>query len=153
MVFEPFTIARESTGTVNVTFVNDPITGATTTDQVPFCGEAVQRGLRVLVTEGGVPVAKVKKIEIQNAYAPAQSVGIKTIKTVKNALLQTVTGTAPCPSFQFHAEFGGITNKAPLKDGTYRVRVQLKVGKKLETRIVRVVLDRCSFTPNVVVAF
>jgi hypothetical protein len=39
---------------VNATFVNDPITGVTTTDTVPFCGEAVQRCLRVLVTEGGV---------------------------------------------------------------------------------------------------
>jgi hypothetical protein len=153
LVFEPFTVARESTGTVNVTFVNDPITGATTTDQVPFCGEAVDRGLRVLVTEGGIPVTKVKKIELQNAYGPSQSGGIKTIKTVKNALLQTVTGTAPCPSFQFNVEFGGVTRPAPLKDGTYRIKVQLEVGKKLETRVVRVVLDRCSFTPNVVVAF
>jgi Abnormal spindle-like microcephaly-assoc'd, ASPM-SPD-2-Hydin len=153
LVFEPFTLARESTGTVNITFVNDPITGATSTDQVPFCGEAVHRGVRVLVTLGGVPVAKVKRIEIQNAYSPAQSVGIKTIKTVKDALLQTVTGTAPCPSFQFQAEFGGISNPGALKDGTYRIRVRLKVGKKLKTRVVRVVLDRCSFTPNIIVAF
>src|SRR5580693_744129 len=55
LVFAPFTLARTSTGTVDVTFVNDPITGATTTTHVPFCGEGVRRGLRVLVTQGGVP--------------------------------------------------------------------------------------------------
>jgi hypothetical protein len=40
-----------------------------------------------------------------------------------------------------------------LKDGTYRIKVQLKVGKKLKTKVVRVVMDECTFTPNVIVAF
>ena len=56
LVFAPFAIAQFSTGTVDVTYVNDPITGALTTTHVPFCGEGVRRGLRVLVTLGGSPV-------------------------------------------------------------------------------------------------
>jgi hypothetical protein len=153
LVFAPFNIAQFSTGTVDVTYVNDPITGATTTNHVPFCGEGVRRGLRVLVTEGGVPVPVVKRIFLQEAFAPGQQFGIFTIRTLKNAALQTVTGTAPCPSFEYQGDFGDLGNPYQLKNGTYRVKVQIKVGKKLETKVARVVLDRCSFTPDVVVAF
>ncbi len=154
VVFEPFTLARESTGNVNFTFVNDPITGATATTAVPFCGEAVDRGVRVLVTLGGVPVSTVKKISLQNAYGPEQPEGDEhTIQSIKNATLQTVTGVAPCPSFEFQAEFGGVSNPRQLKLGDYRVKVYLKVGKKLEHKAVRFTMDECSFTPNIVVAF
>ncbi|MFZ0678070.1 choice-of-anchor D domain-containing protein [Candidatus Binatus sp.] len=154
LVFAPFAIAQFSTGTVDVTYVNDPITGATTTTSVPFCGEGVRRGLRVLVTEGGVPVTgTVKRIELQEAFAPAQQFGIFTIRTIKNATLQTVTGTAPCPTFSYHGDFGDLGNPYQLKDGTYRIKVELKVGGKLKTKVVRVVMDECTFTPAVVVAF
>ncbi len=154
LVFAPFTVARISTGTVDVTFVDDPITGATTTDHVPFCGEAVQRGIRVLVTLGGVPVANVKRIDLQTAFGPEQPQGDWfPLRHVKNALLQTVTGVAPCPTFSFHAEFGGASNPVQLKDGTYRLKVTIKVGKKTKKKVVRFNLDTCSFTPNLVVAF
>ena len=154
VVFAPFNVAQFSTGTVDVTYVDDPVMGTTTTAHVPFCGEGVRRGLRVLVTEGGVPVTgTVKRIELQQAFAPPQQSGIFTIRTIKNATLQTVTGTAPCPTFSFHGDFGDVGNPYQLKAGTYRIKVQLKVGNKLETRIVRVNTDRCSFTPDVVVAF
>ena len=153
LVFEPFALARESTGNVNVTYVNDPITGATTTDQVPFCGEAVHRGIRVLVTRRGVPVAKVKKIQLQTELAPEQWKAIFAVSTVKNALLQTITGAAPCPTFQFHAEWGGVSNPRALKLGVYRIRVTLKVGNTLRHRVRRFTMDECSFTPNIVVAF
>jgi hypothetical protein len=154
LVFAPFTVARTSTGTVDVTFVNDPITLATTTDHVPFCGEAVQRGIRVLVTLGGVPVANVKRIDLQTAFGPEQPQGDWfPLRHVKNALLQTVTGVAPCPTFSFHAEFGGASNPVQLKDGTYRLKVRIKVGKKTKKKVVRFNLDTCSFTPNFVVAF
>jgi hypothetical protein len=153
LVFEPFALARESTGNVNVTYVNDPITGATTTDQVPFCGEAVHRGIRVLVTRGGVPVAKVTKIQLQTELAPEQWKVIFAVSTVKNALLKTITGAAPCPTFQFHAEWGGVSNPRALKLGVYRIRVTLKVGNTLRHRVRRFTMDECSFTPNIVVAF
>jgi photosystem II stability/assembly factor-like uncharacterized protein len=153
LVFEPFTVARESTGTVNFTYVNDPITGATAIDQVPFCGEGVHRGVRVLVTQGGVPVPIVKKIQLQIAYGPQQQGSIFTIKHVNHAPLQTVTGTAPCPSFQYHAEWGGVSDPFQLKLGDYRIRVALKVGKKILHKSARFTMDECSFTPNVIVAF
>ena len=154
LVFEPFTVARESTGTVDVTFVNDPILLTTTTDHIPFCGEATHRGLRVLVTSGGAEVSAVKEIELQSAFGPEQPQGNFFVKrTIKHAALQTVSGSFPCPSFDFHAEFGGESEPLQLKDGTYRLKVVLKVGKKTKTKIVRVKMDTCTFTPNVVVAF
>jgi len=154
LVFEPFTVARESTGTVDVTFVNDPILLTTTTDHIPFCGEATHRGLRVLVRLGGVEVSGVKEIELQSAFGPEQPQGnFFTKRTIKHAALQTVTGVFPCPSFDFHAEFGGESEPLQLKDGTYRLKVKLKVGKKTKTKIVRVKMDTCTFTPNVIVDF
>jgi len=152
VVFAPFTLARTSTGTVDVEFENDPITHSLTTVSVPFCGEGVRRGMRILVTQGGVPVSTVKRIELQFAFGPEQPDGdFHTIRTIKHASLQTVTGTAPCPSFEFHQEFGGASDTFQLKDGTYRVKVFLSGVKK--SKIVRVNMDQCTFTQNVVVAF
>ena len=51
-----------------------------------------------------------------------------TIRTINNATLQTVTGTAPCPTFSYHGDFGDLGNPYQLKDGTYRIKVQLKIG-------------------------
>ena len=133
-------------------FVNDPITHSLTTVSVPFCGEAVRRGMRVLVTQGGVPVSTVKRILLQYAFGPEQPDGdFHTIRTIKHASLQTVTGTAPCPSFQFNQEFGGASDTFQLKDGTYRVKVFLAHVKK--PKVVRVNMDECTFTQSVVVAF
>jgi HYDIN/CFA65/VesB-like, Ig-like domain len=154
LVFAPFALAQFSSGTVDVTFVNDPITGATTTTHVPFCGEGVHRGLRVLVTQGGVPVPVVKRIKLQRAHAPEQQGPIFTLpRTIKNATLQTIPGTAPCPTIMFHGDFGDVGNPFQLKDGTYRIKVTLKIGKKIKHKAVRVNMDQCTFTPDVVVAF
>ncbi len=150
LVFAPFQIRRQSTGTVTVQFEDDPILHTIATDLVPVCGEAVQRGLRVLVTRGGVAVPVVTKIELQTTFAPHQPF---THQTIQNALLRTISGTPPCASFQYHAEFGGNTNSAQLKPGVYRLKVWLKVGKKTLTSIVRVNLDQCTFNQNVIVAF
>jgi hypothetical protein len=153
VVFAPNTLARTSTGTVDVTFVNDPITGATAIDHVPFCGEAVHRGVRVLVTNGGVPVAMVHRLVLQNAFGPEQPRGVFNYKIVNNAALQTVTGAAPCPAFSFHAEFGGASNPYQLKDGTYRIKATINVGGKTLTKKVRFVEDPCTFNSTIVVAF
>ena len=153
VVFAPNTLARTSTGTVDVTFVNDPITGATTTDHVPFCGEAVRRGVRVLVTNGGVPVATVKSIKLQSAWGPEQRGGITTYRTMTNAALQTVNGEAPCPTYSFHAEFGSVAVPFQLKDGTYRINVTIQDGNRTLNKRVRFVEDSCTFNSTIVVAF
>ena len=57
------------------------------------------------------------------------------------------------PDFSYHGDFGDLGHTYQLKDGTYRIKVELKVGKKLKTKVVRVNLDKCTFTPDVIVAF
>ena len=52
-------------GVLSVTYVSDPVSGATTTVNRNLCGEGVRTGARVLVRAGGVPLASVKKIHLQ----------------------------------------------------------------------------------------
>ena len=153
LVFEPFTVARESTGTANFTFVNDPITGATATTAVPYCGEAVHRGVRVLVTQGGVPVPVVGENPAANRVrAPTAGINLYDQARAPRAVADG-DRAAPCPSFQYHAEWGGVSDPLQLKLGDYRIRVTLKVGKKLVHKMARFTMSQCSFTPTVVVAF
>ena len=155
LAFAPFVLnpARFDSGTVDVTFVNDPITGATATTHVPFCGEGVRRGVRVLVTQGGVPVPVVKRIFLQNAFTPEQQTGQGTIKILKNVALQAIPASGACPMLEFQGEFGGVSDPYQLKDGGYRIKVQIKVGKKIKTKVVRATVDVCTFSPNILVAF
>jgi hypothetical protein len=149
-MFAPLAIGRTRTASVDVTFVNDPITLATATDSVPLCGESVNRGVRVLVTSGGIPVPSVKSIILQKAIAPEQDSPIFLISKAKNVPLSSVVGVAPCPSFQFHTEYGGATNPIQLKEGTYRLKVKIS-GQK--TKIVRFNVETCTFSPLITVAF
>lgn len=149
-VFAPLTINRTSVASVDVTFENDPITHALATDHIPLCGEADNRGVRVLVTQGGVPVPVVRSIKLQKAIAPEQDSSIFLHARLKNVPLTTITGVAPCASYQFHAEFGGPSNPIQLKEGTYRLVVKIPGFKQ---KIVRFAVDTCNFTPMIVVAF
>ena len=64
-IFKPnLPLARTDTANIDVTYVSDPINNAASLVSVPMCGEATWRGLRVLVTQGGVPVATVKRIKL-----------------------------------------------------------------------------------------
>jgi HYDIN/CFA65/VesB-like, Ig-like domain len=149
-VFAPLAVNRTSTASVDVTFEDDPITHTTATDSIPVCGEAVNRGVRVLVLQGGVPVPVVKRITLQRALAPDQGQPIQTHQTLKNVPLNTVTASGPCPGFQYHAEFGGATNPTQLKAGTYRLKVKIKGQKR---KLVKFNINTCSFTPLLVVNF
>ena len=116
---------------------------------VPFCGEGVRRGLRVLVTQGGVPVStrqeNIPAVRVRTGTAGRRLPYDQDHQARES--LQTVTGTAPCPSFEFHQEFGGASDTFQLKDGTYRVKVFLSGVKK--SKVVRVNMDQCTFTQNV----
>ncbi len=149
-VFAPLAVNRTSTASVDVTFENDPITHATTTDSIPVCGEATHRGVRLLVLEGGVPVSVVKRIKLQVAVSPDQPAHIVGLKTLKNVPLTTVTASGPCPGFQYHAEFGGASNPVQLKAGTYRLKVKIKGHK---AQVLKFNITTCSFTPLLVVNF
>jgi len=146
-VFKPTLITRAEQGLVTVTYESDPITHATASAAQMLCGEGTSRGARVLVTQGGKPVAIVKKIQLHRLNSNRLSI---SVDNVQNALLQTVTQGAPCASFQFQREWGGGSNPIQLTAGDYQVTVSLGSG---QTKTVSFTLGTCSFNQNVVVPF
>jgi hypothetical protein len=147
IVFKPTSITRMDQGFAKVTYEDDPITHHTTTASQPLCGEGTSRGARVLVTQGGSALAVVKKIQLHRLDSNRKSI---SIDNVNNAALQTVAQGAPCGSFQFQREWGGVSNPIQLTAGDYQVTVSLGSG---QTKTVSFTLGTCSFNQNVVVPF
>lgn len=147
VVFSPTAVARERRGTVSVTYESDPITHSTTTVTRMLCGEGVMTGARVLVTASGVPLANVDKIQLQRLTVN------KVSDVVHNAPLQTVTPTLPCSPFQFHREYGTVSNPIQLLTGSYQVTVQATVNGHKRTQTAAFGLGTCDFNPNIVVNF
>jgi hypothetical protein len=108
------------------------------------------RGARVLVTAGGVPLATVSKIQLHRLGSNRKGI---SIDKVNNATLQTVSQTAPCASFQFHREWGGVTNPIQLTAGDYQITVDATVNGKKRSQTISVTLGTCDFNQNIVVAF
>jgi hypothetical protein len=149
-VFKPTLITRAESAAVTVTWESDPISHATTSVSRNLCGEGTSRGARVLVTAGSVPLTSVDKIQLHRLNSNRKSI---SIDNVSNAPLQTVTQTAPCASFQFQREWGGVTNPIQLTAGDYQITVTATVNNKKVSKTVSFTLDTCSFNQNIVVAF
>jgi Abnormal spindle-like microcephaly-assoc'd, ASPM-SPD-2-Hydin len=153
VVFAPTALARERTGNISVTF-SDPTTGTTTTQTRDLCGEGVRTGARVLVTQGGVPMAQVHEIELKR-YWGAWFGFSKEVDEVKNVPLQAVTATpgTACGTFQFHREYGALSNEKQLRPGIYQLEVEVKIaGHKVEKKVWFNV-DTCGFNGTIVVDF
>lgn len=149
-LFKPNTIERADQGTITVTYETDPIKHTTTTATTNLCGEGTSRGARVLVTSGGVPLASVDQIQLHRVGSNRKGI---SIDNVKNAPLQTVTQTAPCASFQFQREWGGVTNPIQLTAGDYQITVNARVNGKKVSQTISFTLGTCDFDQNIVVAF
>ena len=147
IVFSPTVVARERRATIDVTYESNPITHSTTTVTRLLCGEGVKTGARVLVTAAGIPLASVDKIQLQRLTVN------KVSDVVHNAPLQTVTPTLPCMPFQFHREYGTVSNPIQLLTGSYQVTVQATVNGHKRTQTAAFGLGTCDFNPNVVVNF
>jgi hypothetical protein len=154
VVFAPAALARERTANINVTFVSNPATGATSVQTRELCGEGVHTGARVLVTQGGVPMAQVHEIELKRVRGGFLGFD-KEVDEVKNASLQTVTptpGTA-CAPLQFHREYGAVTNPTQLRPGLYQLKVEAKIAGKEVRKKVFFNLSTCSFNGTIVIDF
>jgi hypothetical protein len=149
-VFKSITIERADQGTIVVTYETDPITHATATATTNVCIEGVTRGLRLLVTAGGVPLASVDKIQLHRLESNRKSI---SIDNVNNAPLQTVTQAAPCSSFQFQREWGRVSNPIQLTAGNYQITVSATVNNKKVNRIISFSLGTCDFDQSIVLAF
>jgi hypothetical protein len=153
IMFEPGVLSRPRSGTLSVTYVSDPIANTTTTVTRKLCGEGVRTGVRVLVTSGGIPLAKVDSIKLQRQSGNRNKTIVDTVDVSKNLPLQTVTQTAPCSSFQYHREYGAVSNPVQLLPGSYTVTVQATVKGKKRQQTVAFDTGTCTFNPNVVVDF
>ncbi len=152
-VFAPTASARERTANITVTFVSDPTTGATSSQSRDLCGEGVRTGARVLVTHGGVPMPQVHEIELKR-FGGAFGFS-NEVDEVKNVPLQTVTATpgTACASFQFHREWGAVSNPAQLVPGVYQLKVEATIAGKEERKVIWFSVDTCGFDGTIVIDF
>ena len=151
-VFAPTVIARERTANIAVT--SDPGTGITSVQTRELCGEGVRTGARVLVTQGGVPMPKVHEIELKRLHGGWFGFS-KEVDEIEDALLHSFTPTAgtACTPFQFHREYGGVSNQPPLVPGVYRLKVEAIVAGKEVRKTVWFNVDTCGFNSTIVVDF
>jgi hypothetical protein len=153
IVFAPAAAARERTANIAVTFISNPTTAATSIQTRELCGEGVRTGARVLVTQGGVPMAQVHEIELKRFWG---LFGFsKEVDEVKNAALQTVAPTpgSACAGFQFQREYGATTNPGQLVPGVYSLKVEAKIGGKEVRKTMWFSVDTCGFNGTIVVDF
>jgi hypothetical protein len=150
-VFAPTVVSRARQGTVTVNYENDPITHATTAVTRNWCGEGADTGARVLVTAGGVPLATVDQIQLHRL--DSNRLGISVDNATKVPLQPAVIQAAPCASFQYHREWGGVSNPQQLTAGDYQVTVTATVNGKKAKNTVSFTLNTCSFNQSIVVNF
>ena len=153
VVFAPTAVARERTADITVTFVSNPTTGTTSSQTRQLCGEGVRTGARVLVTQGGVPMAQVHEIELKRFW---KLFGFtREVDEAKNVALQTVTATpgSACANFQFHREWGGISNPEQLAPGVYKLKVEVKIAGHEVSKTIWFNVDTCGFNGTIVVDF
>jgi hypothetical protein len=152
-VFAPDILDREREGTVSVTYVQDPITGATATVDRALCGEGVHTGARVLVTDNGVPLATVKSIRLHRINANRNKNRLDTVDNARRVSLQSVTPNPPCAPFLYHREYGTVSNPVQLLPGSYEVTVQTRIDGRMTKRSVGFDVNSCGFNPTIVVNF
>lgn len=162
MVFEPLALARELTGTVTVEYVQDPITGATATVSADMCGEGTYTGARVLVTRDGAPVDFVEQIQLlrkSGGNTNGKGKGGKTdsVDVSDNLTLQSHVGSGPvCPSFDYHIEYGTVSNPLQLLPGEYELTVTIPnaSGKGKKEKMTQAFsVDVVDFRETIEVAF
>lgn len=152
MLFTPAAMDRDRHGTLALTYISDPFTGATTTLIRDLCGEGVATGARILVTVQGVPVPFVEKLEIQRVTGDKDNPLIGTVDSSTNVPLQTIV-TGVCAPLKYHKEYGTVGNSIQLSPASYQVTATVLVDGKPKTLTVPFDVTSCGFNSTVVVAF
>ncbi len=152
-VFKPTALDRDRIGSLTVTYISDQVTGATTNVQRALCGEGVYTGARVLVSVGGVPVTSVERIHLQRINANRNKENLDTVDNAKDLPLQSVTPAAPCTPFQYHREYGTVSNPIQLLPGSYQVTATVRTNGKRASKTVGFDVTTCGFNPNILINF
>jgi hypothetical protein len=145
IAFEPTEVDRDRVATVNVTYVSDPITSATTTVSRNLCGEGTRTGVRILVTAHGVPAPLVKMIKVRRLNANAQNPELNTVSVEMNLAPQTVVPSPPCPQFQYHREIGAASSADRLLAGVYDVTATVQLDGRMVSKSVGFDVRTCDF--------
>ncbi len=155
IAFSPTEVGRSRLGEISITYVSDPVTGDATTVTRSLCGEGVKTGARVVATLGGVPLEAVEKVHLMriNANRNRTAAGLDSIDVVQDVPVEDVVPTLPCPPFDFHREYGTVSNPIQLLPGFYQVSVTAVIDAKRETRTVGFNVDSCDFNGDVDVQF
>lgn len=153
IVFAPTALDRDRLGNINVTYVSEPIVGTTTLVTRGLCGEGVKTGARVLVTIGGVPAAKVEKIQIQRITGNRNRPQLNTVDVSQNLTPVSVTPAAPCAAFTYHKEYSTVANDMQLLPGSYQVTASVTVNGKRLDKTVGFDVTACDFNPSIVINF
>ena len=129
VTFHPTAAARKVTGTLHIEdlFPLDP--GNNVSADVPICGEAVGRGIRVLVVDkAGNPVTKVDMLKLQ-----ATGVAAPPNVNLKNLALVTINPPTSCQKIQYQYENQQLssTDQTAPRGSYYTLSVQ--VGNKKAT--------------------
>jgi hypothetical protein len=153
--FRPQFIDRDRLGSVHVTYLSDPITGVATVVDRDLCGEGVYTGARVLVTVGGVPLDLVKSLKIHRLTANRNKDRLDSVDQAMNLPLTNVIPTGPCGAFQYHREYGTVSNPIQLSTGSYQVTAQVRhpdTGRMMK-KSVGFNVDSCDFNPTIIIDF
>ena len=120
-----------------------------------LCGESVKTGARVLVTHSGVPLDLVKQIKLRRVTGNNNQGPVDTVETALDVELQQVTPLLPCPPFQYHREYGTVSNPIQLLPGSYLVTVKAKIPgmNGFQQQTVGFDVSSCDFNPNITVDF
>lgn len=153
VVFAPTAIDRDREATLTVTYLIDPVAGTSASITRKLCGEGVHTGARVLVTQNGIPLAQVERIHLQRINANRNKDRLDTQDNVMRLPLVTVIPAAPCEPFQYHREYGTLSNPIQLLPGSYQITVSAIINGKRQSKTIGFDVDTCDFNANIVVDF
>lgn len=150
--FRPNQVERFVTGTLKVKFQSDsPAIGDESTITRVVCGEGVKTGGRLVVRKNGVPVPVLDNVRLFRIDSFGPPLQLFTIESVPNVAVQTVLPTPPCPGFDFHREWGGVTNPVALAPGNYLVEVKVTVNGQQQTHKLQFNVNTCDFRADLVI--
>jgi M6 family metalloprotease-like protein len=153
IAFAPMLLDRDLVGSITVTYVSDPITGATTSVTRTLCGEGVRTGARVLVEAAGIPLQTVESIKLQRLAGNRNKSIVDTVDISRDLPLITVVPAPPCGPFQYHREYGTVSNPIQLLPGSYTITVTALINRRKVSRTVAFSADTCTFNQTIVVNF
>ena len=107
----------------------------------------------MLVTIGGVPAAKVEKIQIQRITGNRNRPQLNTVDVSQNLTPVSVTPAAPCAAFTYHKEYSTVANDMQLLPGSYQVTASVTVNGKRLDKTVGFDVTACDFNPSIVINF